>query len=194
MIRALVVLATVFGVALAVLQFGLARPSASEQLAANVVAVLDHTRSSGSVIAIGSRHLSATCARTARGRVDVRLGDGTTIVAMGTHVLATHRLDSRRSLAVRAAPDLAAAELVLAGSHALYARELIGRLVRRAVSTRETVFAGRPAYALRLRASRPSVELMVDRKTLRAVGAVYRSQYVTGTSRLLPAHRRHEGC
>jgi hypothetical protein len=193
-IRALVVVGTVFAAALAVLQFGLARPSASERLNARIVAVLDHTRSRGSVIAIGSRRLTAVCSRSLRGTVHVRLGDGTAIVAMGTHVLETHRLGARRSLTARPAPDLAAAELVLAGSHALYARELIGRLVRRSAAARETVFDGRPAYAVRLRASRPSVELIVDRKTLHALGAVYRSQYVRGTSRLLPAHGRHEGC
>lgn len=194
LVRVLVVTATVFAGAVAVLQIGLARPGAAERLAASVVDVLDRTRDRGSVMTIGSLRMSATCARSSRGVVRIRLGDGTGILGMGTHVLETYRFERRRSLAARPAPDLVAAELVLAGSHALYARELIGRLVRRSVSAHETVYAGRPAYTLRLRAARPEVELIVDRKTLRAIGAEYRSRHLTGTSRLLPARRRARGC
>jgi hypothetical protein len=194
LVRGLAVTATVFASVVAVLQIGLARPSAAERLAVSVVTELDRARDRGSVMTIGSRQLSAVCTRISRGIVRVRLGDGTEIVAMGTHVLETYRLGGRRALALRLAPDLAAAELVLAGSHALYARELIGQLTRRAVSTRVTAYEGRPAYALLLRARRPTVELVVDRMTLRPLAAVYRSHDLTASSRLLVAPRRSKGC
>jgi hypothetical protein len=192
--RALVAGAAVFAAVLVVLQVGLARPTAAERIAARAVSILDHTRERGSVIEIGTRRVTSTCTVTRTGAARIQLDDGTVIVAKGTRVLETYRLGERRTLALHAAADLPAAELVLSGSHALYARELVDRLAQRAVSPRPVEYRGRPAYALRLRSRPPAVELILDRRTLRPLAAEYRSADLRATSRLIAARRREHGC
>lgn len=192
LIRGLLGIGVTAAAALGFLQLGLGRPAASDETAARLVHVLDTTRGSGAVIDFGSSSAVATCTRSGPGAIRVRVA-GTELIAAGPHVLETRSFDRLRELAVRPIPDLAAAELNLAGSHALYARQLGGLLQRRSVVLTPARFDGRAAYGIVLRASRPRVSIVVDRKTLEPVAAAYRSDDLTATSRLLPG-RIARGC
>jgi hypothetical protein len=100
-----------------------------------------------------------------------------------------------RELASLAAPDLASAELELAGSHHVYARELGGHLQRGSVPVEAARYRGRPAYRVVLHERSPRVELIVDGRTLRPLAARYRSSHLVGSSTLVAAPRRSaDGC
>lgn len=193
LVRGIVGIGLVLGVSFAVLQFGLARPGASDRLAARVVRVLDVTRGRGALVTLGSARLRASCRRITPGTIRIHVG-GTEIVASGPHILRLRPLAGERSLAAHRAPELTAAELVLVGSHALFARQLGGLLQRRSVGVVPTRFDGRPAYVVRLRPARPRVTIVVDARTLRPLAAAYRSASVSGSSRLIGGGGRLKGC
>jgi hypothetical protein len=185
----------VFAAALAALQLGLGRPSASDRLGARIVAALDHTRGRGAEITIGGSRLHAECRRTPRAGTRVRIGGSTEIVAVGAHVVARRWLGSGRTLSSLRAPDLPSAELELAGSHDVYARELGGRLQRGSVPVAAERYRGRPAYRVLLHPGNPLVELVVDARSLRPVAARYRSGDLTASSTLVAArHGSVRGC
>ena len=192
---------TVFAASFGVLELGLRSPSAAERLALRVLALLERTQGHGAILRIDGLRLLASC-RSYSGRDLVVLTDGTRFLVVGTHVLQIRSRreplseevsDRRRPFSLRGRAGLVPVEADLAGSHALYARELAGRLEEGDVSARPALLDGRRVYELRLTRRRPVLELMLDRATLRPLAAVYRSSLRTGTSWFL-VPRRGRGC
>ncbi len=183
--------------AYAVLDLGMQRASRADELVGRALRALDETRSIGAVMRVDGRTLVASCRSVHVDRSVVNLDDGTRLLIARTRV-SRLRTDRQRELLAPEPVDLAAAEANLSGSHDLYSRELTATLFAGRVEVARTRFAARAAYALRLGDGRPLVELMVDRVTLRPLGARYVSRTSSGTSRIVPepAPRRHRptGC
>lgn len=172
--------------ALALLSVGLHRATASDRFAVGVLDRLDGSSGVGASVDVAGRSLDVACAPTGGRRSAISLGNGTQLVIAGTHVVRT-RVGAARVVLGTEPPDLMAAEADLAGSHDLYERELAGTIFAGPVILRPLRFDSRAAYAVRLGDGRPLVELIVDARTLRPLGARYQSESVAGTSRLLTA-------
>jgi hypothetical protein len=176
---------------------GMKRPSADDRLVADALRVLDSTRGAGAVMTVDGRRLVARCKSVRVGNSVVGLDDGTTLLVWRTHVARRGTSDERELLATEPT-DLASAEANLAGIHDLYSRELTATLLGGHVVVRATRLASRPVYALRLGDGSPLVELLVDRGSLRPVGARYVSRTSSGSSELVPAiplrRSRPTGC
>jgi hypothetical protein len=175
------VTAALFGISVGVLEGGLATPTSAERIALRELDVLAETSTRGAVLSTRNGNDAVACRRLSSGTFAVRFGDRELRVG-GVHV--------------RAQPPASAGEVgaaVLAGVHSLYSRLLRVRLANRDVDARRLSFAGRPSYALRLTAGRPEAELVVDRRTLAPLGAIYQSRALTGSSRFLPG-RAGTGC
>jgi len=193
--------AAIFGASLGVLQLGLGSPSAADKIALRVLAELQRTRGVNAVLDIDGRRLRSTC-HSYMGRDLVQLSDGTQLVLVGIHAYRTlppsdpviRAVSDRRELfVVHSTVGLVGVQAAIAGSHAYFARVLAVRLEQADVHVHPIVFASRPAYELRLN-SRPLLELIVDRVTLRPLAAVYRSHAWAASSRLLTARRAVRGC
>jgi hypothetical protein len=186
------------GGAYGMLAAGMKRATPQDRLAADALKVLDATRGSGAVIDVDGRRLVASCKALRVGSSIVDLDDGTRLLVARTRVARLRPVASARELLAPDPPDLVAAEANLAGSHDFYSRALTATLFGGRVIVRPTRFADRLAYALRLGDGRPLVELIVDRGSLRPLGARYVSRTSSGTSRLFtePSLRRYRptGC
>jgi hypothetical protein len=168
-------------------------PSRGDRIAVRVLARLQVTRGRGATLEVEGKTQRLTCRRLGGGRHLLALGDGTQLVLAGTHVHETREPLRLRMLAsLRRDPALTAAEADLSGSHALYATQLAGQLAHgRAALVGSTVVGGRPAYRLRLTRGRPQLELLVSRRSLTPLVAVYRSAAVDGWSVLGPSTTRY---
>jgi hypothetical protein len=184
--------ACVFGVSFGVLEFGLRSPSAGERVGLRVLAELRRTRGVHAVLDVDGRRLLSTC-HSYLARDVLELSDGSRLVLVGVHAFRTlapggpvvEAISDRRELfVVRTAAGLVGAQAAIAGSHAYWARILALRLEQANLGVRSLVFGSRAAYELRL-SGRPLLELIVDRRTLRPLAAVYRSRAVNATSRLI---------
>jgi hypothetical protein len=183
MLRALLGTAAAFAAAFGFLQIGLARPSSGDRIAARVVAVLEQTHGKRAEITFGSGEpIAVSCTRRHRAGSVVQTAAGE-IVASGVRIVVARESAARLIEALKV-PDLAAAELDLAGSHAVYARELGSRLERKSIVVRHARYAGRGAYVIVLRPARPRVEIVVSAQTLRPLAARYRSADLVATSKL----------
>jgi hypothetical protein len=186
---ALIARALLAPVAIGTAAFGLVsilpHPTRADRIAVRALNVLDREHGAGAVISLDGQRVIAACRRLPSRHSLVTLSDGVRLVLRGTDVGV---LDAGpRFVASRAplASAIVSAEADLAGSHTLYAKELIGRLVhRRPVLVGLTRFDGVAAYRLRLGRDRPRVELLVARRSLRPLAASYQSRWVSGTSRL----------
>ena len=183
LVRALLGTAVAFVAAFGFLQFGLARPSSGDRFAARMVAVLAKTHGKRAEITFGSGEpiaVHCTGRRHAVSAVQTAAGE---IVASGVHIVVVRESAARVVEALKV-PDLAAAELDLAGSHAVYTRELGSTLERKSIIVRQGRYAGRAAYVIVLRPARPRVEIVVSAQTLRPLAARYRSADLVATSKL----------
>jgi hypothetical protein len=188
---ALAIAGVLCGAAAALLELGLPAATASDRIGADALRVLQSTRGGGAAVRLGNRRLVAVCRRVGRRRI-VSLSDGSVLAVTGAKVRRL-RAPVRLTAGVDA-PDLVAAEADLSGNHGLYVSELVGALGSGALTVRETRYDGASAYALRIGAGRPVVELVVDRHTLRPVAARYASSSLTGSARLRAATDRTAGC
>jgi hypothetical protein len=173
--------AAVFGISVGVLEGGLVTPTSAERLALRELDALGKTWSRGALIRTGSVNDVVSCRRLSSGTFAVRV-EGRELRVSDVHV---------RARPAATPEDVGAA--VLTGVHRLYSRLLTVRLANRDVDVRRLSFAGHPAYALRLSRGRPEAELVIDRRTLAPLGAIYRSRALTGSSRFLPG-RAGTGC
>jgi hypothetical protein len=191
----------VFGASFGVLELGLKSPSAADRVALRVLAELERTRGVHAVLDIEGHRLLSTC-HSYLGRDLLQLSDGTRLIVVGVHAFRTlppggsliDAVSDRRELFVVHSPSrLVGAQAAIAGSHAFWARVLAVRLEQANVHVHATEFRSRPAYELRL-STRPLLELVVDKATLRPVAAVYRSQGIDASSRLLASRHADRGC
>jgi len=188
--------AAVFAACVGVLELGLRSASPGEKIALRVLAELRRTRGVHAVMDVDGRRLLSTC-HGFMGRDLLELSDGTRLVIVGIHAYRTLApqaspivaVSARRELfVVRRAPGLVSAQAAIAGSHSFWARILAVRLEQARVDVRDVLFRARPAYDIRL-SSRPLLELIVDRRTLQPLAAVYRSRAVEASSLLVSAGR-----
>jgi hypothetical protein len=183
--RALLLPLALAGTVLAVLFTALPRPSASDVIAAHVLARLQTTRIRGSVIRIGTLRLHATCTSRHRAAV-VTLDDRTQLLVRQTQV---RLLRAPRTLAASDSDHLSA-EADLGGVRRLYLAELTGRLVRHEAQVARAIVAGRAAYRVRIDGGGPHVYLYVARATLEPIAVDYVSHRLSGRALLL----RGKGC
>ena len=198
---AVVGIACLFGVSFGVLDLGLRSPSAADKIGVRLLQVLKRTRGVRAVLDVEGHRLRSTC-RGFIGRDLLQLSDGTRIVIIGVHAYRTlpprgsliAAVSNRRELfAVHSTAALVSAQAAIAGSHALWAGILAARLEQANLRVQAVRFESRPAYEVRL-STKPLLELIVDQATLRPVAAVYRSQAVSASSRLLASRRAVGGC
>lgn len=173
-----VIACAVFGAAFGVLEGVLASPSQAERLGLRAQKEIGSGSFRGAMLHVGDRTIAVSCRRVSAGTVAVRPAGGSELLVSGAHV---------RARPPATLTPAAVGQAVLGGVRSLYARLLTVRLANRDVELRPLVFAGRPAYAIRLTSGRPATELLVDRGTLAPVGALYRSRAISGSSRFLPA-------
>ncbi|HST24576.1 MAG TPA: hypothetical protein VLJ76_01145 [Gaiellaceae bacterium] len=171
-----------FAAACGLLDLGVHPPSAAERLGLRELRVLEHSRDGGAVMDVSGRRVLASCRRS-RGHDLVRLSSGVTLVVTGVHVYEAP--SERRVLSVVHRRTLVAVQADLAGSHALWIRELESRLELGDLSAHPVLFDGRRVEEVVLRARRPFLGLVVDPKTLRPLGAIYDSPSTDASSRIL---------
>lgn len=185
-IRAGLLLGAIAAASFGLLLVALPQPSHGDRVAIGVLDRLQQTRFRGGVLRLGGRTLPVWCTRHHRSTSVLELATGERLRVRNQHVVVVR--DPARELAsdTRAAVDpLPAAVADLAGTQALYVSELVGRLLAGKSAYAGTgVVDGRPVYLIRL-GDRPSVELLVDRRTGKPVGARFDSSRAHGTSRLL---------
>jgi hypothetical protein len=157
----------------------LPQPTHADRVGVGVLRVLETHRGGGSRMHIGGRSLVARCRDLAGGRSLISLSDGTRFVLRGARVRRWRA--SPLASDVTAPGVLRAAEADLAGSYRLYAHELTAQLER---GERVGVARDGEAYALALDSSLPRAELVVNRETLRPVGARFRSRTLTAHASL----------
>lgn len=175
----------------------LPQPTHGDRTAVRLLRLLETTHGADSQMSVAGRTLAAHCVKISPRRNRVTLSDGSSFVLAGSHIHAW-REPSRLLAATVTEPLLRAAEADLAGSYALYAQELTAELGKgNHVLGRATTFAGRATYEMRLSARRPRAALLVDRKTLRPVGAVFESSRLKGRAvfdRHAQAVRKEASC
>jgi hypothetical protein len=179
--------------AIAAVSFGLVsllpQPTRGERLGVRALGALQQRHGVGALMSIEGEPLVAGCRRLPPWRHLVTISDGSRLVLSSTRV---ERADEGgRMLADARSPRAAqviSAEADLAGSFALYAKELIGRLQHgRPVVVGAGRFLGQPVYRLRLGRDRPRVELLVSRRSFAPVAARYTGRWVVGMSLLRPS-------
>jgi hypothetical protein len=189
LVKAAVAAVAVGGSALGLLLVGLPSPLRGDKLSVAVVHRLLGTRIQGAVIQLNGSVLHATCRPHRRGVSTIALSNGDRLTLKRTRfVVPPARLAGRALQYLQPVPAgiLArqSAEADLAGTHQLYLQELIGRLLRGDQVVEGTAtFAGRPVYRIQLGNAKPRIELLVDRRTLKPVGARFRSAQLNGSSR-----------
>lgn len=176
---------------LGLLLVGLPGPQHGDKLAVAVVHRLLGTRIAGAEVHLNGSVLHARCRPLHHGVAVVTISNGDRLRIRRTRFVVEAPPLGSRSLqqllpSSAAAQARRAAEVDLAGPHVLYLQELIGRLIRgdRVIQGTGT-FAGRPVYRVRLGNAKPRVELLVDRRTLKAVGVSFSSARLHGLSRLV---------
>lgn len=165
-------------------------PSAGDRVAVRVLDRLQSTRGRGGAMEIAGTTAQVRCRRLGGGRHLVTVGEGTRLLLSGTRVREVAQSSRLRLLASaqRQSPELTSAEADLSGSHELYAIQLAGQLSHgRTVVVGSTVVRGTPAYRLRLTRAQPSLELLVARRSLKPLVAVYRSASLSGRTVLGPS-------
>jgi hypothetical protein len=181
---------------LALLLLAVPRAPAHDRLAARILGRVQQTPLRGAVLRLEGAKLHASCRR--RGYTGlVALDNGTRLAVRGTHVAVRppsapigERALAAERLVAPGGPETPAALADLAGTRALYAKELIGRLATGApVVEGVSTFRGARAYVVRLGGDRPRVVLYVSVGSLRPLGARYESARLAGTSRLLAGER-----
>jgi hypothetical protein len=190
---AVLCLAALFGASVGVLELGLRPLSAANQLGLRELQVLRHSRDAGAVLDVGGRRLLASCRRF-RGRDLVTLSDGTQLVMVGVHVFpgssapVANLAGLQELLAVHRGDPLIAVRADLVGSHALWIRELTSRIELGGLAVHPVLFDGRRAEELVLTPRRPFLALIVERSTLRPLGAIYDSRSTDASSRIVDSH------
>jgi hypothetical protein len=176
---------------LGLLLVALPGPQQGDRLAVAVVHRLLGTRIGGAVLHLNGSVLYARCRPLHHGTAVVAISNGDRLRIRRTRFVAVPARHVSRSLQqllpVSAATQARrAAEVDLAGPHVLYLAELVGRLMRGDRVIRGTgTLAGRPVYRVQLGNAKPRVELLVDRRTLKAVGVSFSSAHIHGLSRLV---------
>ena len=173
-----VILAAGLAGACFLLQAGLRRPSAAEQLAARVVSRVERIGSTRAVELVHGLHsMDSVC--VVRSRSDrLSLGRRIRYTIVGTTAKAVGRGAAR-------GPYLAA-QADLAACPRLIANELSGRLLAGAPVTLErTGYSRVRAYALRINNRPPVVRLFVRRATLTPLAVEFLGKRVQGFSRIV---------
>lgn len=174
------VVATSFGLVSA-----LPQPTQDDRIAVRLLQYLEDMRGRGSRISIGGQTLLARCTSLAPRRKLITLSDGTRLVLSGARIRSWR---STRSLLATAQPYaglVRAAVADLAGSYALYATELSRPLSYGHDIVAEEVPGSSRTYRIVL-ARRPSVELTIDRASMRPLSVRFRSARVSASASLLP--------
>jgi hypothetical protein len=148
----------------------LPQPTRYDRIAVDALRVLEQARGRGSRISIDGHRLLARCTSLSPRRKLIELSDGAQFVLRGSRIRAWSATTRRPKTMRPDSPAARAAIADLAGSYALYARELSATLERGEAAV---VDAG-GTYVIVL-ARRPSVELAVDRASLRPLRVRFRA-------------------
>ena len=183
----LLLAATLAGVCFA-LQLGLRRPSAAEQLAAQMVWRLERIGSTRAIEVVrGVGSVKSVC--IAHQRLDrLRLSTGIRYTVVGTTAKVVGGREKRS--------PYAAAQADLAACPGLMEDELSGRLhTGPPVRLYSTRYSQVRAYALRINTRPPVVRLLVRRRTLAPLGLEFFGKHVQGFSRIvaITLRREHHG-
>jgi hypothetical protein len=173
----------------------LPKPTQGDRLAIRLLDVLRERRGNGSVLTLAGQRLHVRCAPIGRRGQLVTMGDGTSFVLQGSHVVGRREASSPLADMQIGVGALTAAEADLAGSYALYAAEVVAQLEQGAKF--DSARFGRPsdhAVAIALREREPRVELVVAEHSLRPLAATFRSWRIQAVARFVPSTGKGAGC
>jgi hypothetical protein len=169
----------------------LPQPTHGDRTGVRLLDVLENSRGVGSRIAIGGRSLVARCTPLTGRQNLISVSNGSSLVLAGSHIRASKPPEKGATSELASTPEqsplLRAAIADLSGSYALYATELAIQLARGSrVIRKEIVHNGRPAYEIELGDELPRAALIVDRRTLRPLAALFESARLHGKALLEP--------